>query len=150
MPPVETDVTLAIGAEDNELSVWVAQCIKRSLAADPQNRRDFDAMRAAVAMVAPDLRLQTTLRFDHGHVTIHDGMLGVPDLTFCGDFAVLMGIENVPLTRLGRLPLPALSRRSTALWRQSVVELLTGELKIYGLLQHPRLVARMLRLLSHG
>lgn len=147
---MESDVTLAIGAEDNELAVWVAACLRRNLAANPASRRDFEAIRAAVAIVAPDRQLQCTLRFDHGHVTIHDGMLGVPDLTFCADFAVLLGLENFPLTRYGRLPLPVLSQRRAMLWRQSVMELMTGELKIYGLIQHPRLVTRILRLLSQG
>jgi hypothetical protein len=147
---VESDVTLALGAEDNDLAVWVSECLRRNLAKNPLCRRDFDAMRAAVAMVAPDRQQQCTLRFDHGHLAIHDGMLGVPDLTFCGDFSVLTGLESFPLTRWGRLPFPALARRRAALWRQSVMELVTGELKIYGLVQHPRLVTRLLRLLSQG
>ncbi len=145
---MDADVTLAIGTEDNELAVWVADCLRKTLRSNPSSRRDFDAIRAAVVVVAPDRQLQCTLRFDHGHLAIHDGMLGVPDVTFCADFAVLVGLENFPLSRWGRLPLPVLSRRRAVLWRQSVTELVTGELKIYGLLQHPRLVTRILRLLS--
>ena len=130
--------------------MWVGETIRRNLSANPLAQRDFDALRAAVAMVAPNRRLQTTLRFDHGHLAIHDGMLGVPDLTFCADYDVLTSLESVPLTRFGRLPLPPFSRARAALWRQSAVEVLTGELKIYGLLQHPRLVTRVLRVLSKG
>ncbi len=147
---MNTDVTLAVGAEDNALSQWLAERIQDNLRVNPHVRRDFEAMRAAVAMVAPDRQLQTTLRFDHGHLAIHDGVLGIPDLTFCADHAVLVGLQNVPLSRAGRLPLPPLSRSRATLWRQSVVEVVTGELKIYGLMQHPRLVVRMLRLLSSG
>ena len=147
---MHTDVTLAVGAEDNELSVWVRDTISRNLDVNPLAQRDFDAMRAAVAMVAPNRRLQTTLRFDHGHLAIHDGMLGVPDLTFCADYDLLRSIENLPLTRFGRLPLPPLSRSRASSWRNSAMDVLTGELKIYGLLQHPRLVTRVLRVLSRG
>lgn len=144
---VDADVTLAVGAEENDLAVWLAGRIERTLHDNPIVQRDFDALRAAVAMVAPNRRLQTTLRFDHGHLAIHDGMLGVPDVTFCGDYDVLTSLERVPLTKLGRLPLPPLSRSRAALWRQSAMDVLTGELKIYGLLQHPRLITRVLRLL---
>ncbi len=147
---MDSEVTLAVGAEENELSLWVAETIRRNLADHSATRRDFNALRAAVAMVAPNRRIQTTLRFDHGHLAIHDGMLGVPDITFCADFDLLTALENVPLSRFGRLPLPPLSRARAALWRQSAVEVLTGELKIYGLFQHPRLVTRVLRVLSGG
>jgi hypothetical protein len=145
---VETDVTLAVGAENNELAVWLGNIIRRSLVDKPLARRDFDALRAAVAMVAPNRRLQITMRFDHGHLAIHDGMLGIPDVTFCGDLAVLTSLEHVPLTRLGRLPLPPLSRARATHWRQLAVDLVSGDLKVYGMLEHPRLVTRVLRLLS--
>ncbi len=150
LPGVNTDVTLAVGAEENALAMWASETIAQNLTHNPSSRRDFDALRAAVAMVAPNLRLQATLRFDHGHLAIHDGMLGVPDLTFCGDFNVLTGLHDVPLTRWGRLPFPPLSRARAALWRQSAMEVVSGELKIYGMLQHPRLTTRVLRVLSRS
>ena len=65
-------------------------------------------------------------------------------------YFLLTGLAQLPFTRLGRLPLPAWSTpadRTTA-WRRCAVELLSGELKIYGLLAHPRLTVRVLRLLS--
>lgn len=98
-------------------------------------------MRAAVALVAPDRRLQATLRFDHGHLSIHDGMIGVPDVTFCGDETALRDLERLPWWR-GRVP----DARGGA-WRRALLEMAGGQLKIYGLLSHARLVTRVLRLL---
>ncbi len=98
-------------------------------------------MRATVAVVAPDRRVSTTLRFDHGNVAIHDGMVGIPDVTLCGDYETLVGLAGLPMSRFGRLPL-------AAPWRRLGLELIGGDIKIYGLTSHPRPVLRVLRLLS--
>jgi hypothetical protein len=90
------------------------------------------------------------LRFDHGYLTIHDGMLGIPDLTLCGDFPTLVGLADIPLSRAGRLPLPPLSAARRSAWRTTALELVSGELRVYGMFSHPRLLLRLLRLLSMG
>lgn len=149
---VEPSIALAAGAEDNELARWAAALIEASLERAAAARRDFGAMRAAVAMVAPDRRLSVTLRFDLGQLTVHDSMIGVPDVTFCADYEVMMQLPDLPITRLGRLPLPGPSARAEGrgAFARTVAGLVGGELKIYGLLAHPRLVTRLLRLLSKG
>jgi len=147
---VEADIGFAPGAEDNPLAVWIGQLVAENVAAHAACRRDFGVLRAAVAMVAPDRRLSVTLRFDHGQLTIHDGMIGIPDVTLCGDYEVLVAVANIPLSPIGRLPLPPLSRARTGAWRTTALELVSGELKVYGLLSHPLVLVRLLRLLSTG
>ena len=147
---MEPSIALASGSEDNDLALWAAAVIRTNLEQNPSVRRDFVAMRAAVAMVAPDRRLSTTLRFDLGQLTVHDSMIGVPDVTLCADYEVLMGLTRLPIGRLGRLPLPGWStpRQRRVAWRRTALDLVSGDLKIYGLMAHPRLVTRLLRLLS--
>lgn len=145
---MEADIGCAPGAEDNPLATWAMDLVAANVQRSERARRDFFAMRAAVAMVAPDRRLQATLRFDHGYLVIHDGMIGIPDVTFCGDYEVLMGLADLPLSRLGRLPLPPFSRSRMRAWRRTALEVATGELKIYGVLSHARLITRVLRILS--
>jgi hypothetical protein len=147
---VDADIGFAPGAEDNGLAVWIGQLVSDNLADQAACRRDFSALRAAVALVAPDRRLSVTLRFDHGHLTIHDGMVGIPDVTLCGDYEVLVAVAHIPLSPIGRLPLPPLARARTAAWRTTALELVSGELKVYGLLSHPLVLLRVLRLLSTG
>lgn len=147
---MDDKIALAPGTEDNDVAHWVAERIGETLRERTESRRDFAAMRAAVAMVASDRRDAVTLRFDHGYLTIHDGMLGVPDLTLCGDFAALVGLADIPLSRAGRLPLPPLSAARRSAWRTTALELVSGELKVYGMFSHPRLLVRLLRLLSMG
>ncbi|MBI4704473.1 MAG: hypothetical protein HY744_25500 [Deltaproteobacteria bacterium] len=124
------------GAEDNELGAWAGARIARALERSASCRRHFSALRGAVALVASDLRVCATLRFDDGHVAIHDGMVGVPDVTFYGRLRAL-----AELSEMGLWAWP----RSRAL-----LALLRGETRIYGLVRHPRTVIRVLRLLAEA
>ncbi len=141
---MDANVSLAPGADDNPLATWLHDTIRRRIFGHSprgDGRRELFAMRATVAMVAQDRRVTSTLRFDHGAIAVHDGMVGVPDVTICGEFETLLGLAGMPLSRFGRLPL-------AAPWRQLGLELLGGDVKIYGLTSHPRLVLRVLRLLA--
>ncbi|MBI4952709.1 MAG: hypothetical protein HY908_11800 [Myxococcales bacterium] len=183
---MDANIGLSPGTEGNALAPWVATTIARNLL-DPALRREFFAVRAAVAIVAleplelegtlgqgpttgaagapgarraheaatPPLaelegRTAVTLRFDHGQLTIHDGVVGIPDLTLCGEREVLLGLADLPLDGRFRLPLPRLGRGDNRALRRSLLELATGELKVYGLLGHPRLFVRLLRLLHRS
>lgn len=142
---MEPHIAFAPGAEDNPLAVWASDRIKSTVLRAEAARRDFFALRAAVALVAPDKRLQVTLRFDHGYLTVHDGVIGVPDMTLCADEEALHAVAALPLTRLGRIP----DVRKNG-WRSLSLELLSGDLRIYGLFAHPRLLLRLLRVLSEA
>jgi hypothetical protein len=141
-------VDLAPGAEENELAVTLTTRVRANVTR-PEKRADFRALRGSVLVVAQDTTEAVTLRFDHGRLTVHDGSVGIPSVTFCGDRAVLLRLEAVPLTRFFRLPL-ALNRGSEGaeVLRGMVSQIARGELKIYGLVAHPRLVLRLVRILS--
>lgn len=143
---MKTRICLTVGADDNALACWVHQTIASNVSDDARARRDFFALRAAVAMVAQDRGLSTTLRFDHGYLTIHDAMVGIPDLTLCGDYEVLLGLADLKLSAWGRLP-SFMPGRSAPL-RRTALELVSGELKIYGMLSNARTLLRLLGLLG--
>lgn len=147
---MKTNVALAPGADDNLLATWLAERVATNVRDSAVAQRDFFKLRAAVVMVAPDRRLQATLRFDHGYLTVHDGMIGVPDVTICADLPILEALTRLRLSVRGGWPLPRLGEGGLRAWREALGELLGGELKIYGLLGHPRLVLRVLRVLSLG
>jgi hypothetical protein len=146
---MEPTIDLAPGAEDNPLAVRLSEAVKSRLSESPRTLRDFRALRGSVLMVAQDVGDSVTLRFDHGRLTIHDGAIGIPSVTFCADRQVLERLQDVPMTRWGRLPLGVVGNPAG---RQTLRELTTvyarGELKIYGLLAHPRLILRFLRILA--
>jgi hypothetical protein len=143
---VDSSIALAPGADGNPLAEWLREVVSHN--AGGAARRDFRSLRAAVALVAPDTRHKVTLRFDHGYLTIHDGIVGIPDVTFCADEPLLRALATLPMSRLGRLPLPAWRGVRNGNLRETLAELASGELKIYGMLSHGRTVLRVLRLLS--
>ncbi len=146
LTPVTTTVLLGPGAEDNPLAAWAHDTLVRrrgagSSAAARRRRSELGALRAAVVLVARDRRLSATLRFDHGQVTVHDGVLGIPDVTLCADHDALVALAALPLSRRLRVPW-------TRGWHPHLARLLSGELKAYGLLAHPRTLLRVLRLFA--
>lgn len=146
---MEAIIDLAPGAEDNALAVEIAERIRKNVESRPAAAADFRALRASVLMVAQDLAESFTLRFDHGRLTVHDGGVGIPWVTFCGDADALRRLSEVPLTP--RLRLPALgpfAREGRETWRLLVELFARGDFKVYGLAEHPRTVVYLLRLLS--
>jgi hypothetical protein len=144
-------IDLAPGAEENALATEIAERIRDNLAHAPRKVADFRALRASVLMVAEDLAESFTLRFDHGRLTIHDGNVGIPWVTFCGDAEALRKLSDIPLTRFFRVPLGSpLSREGRETWRYLAALFARGDLKVYGLLAHPRTVFYLLRVLSRA
>jgi hypothetical protein len=146
---VDPIIDLAPGAEENPLAVETADRIRDNLAHHPGVVADFRALRASVLMVAQDLGESFTLRFDHGRLTVHDGGVGIPWVTFCGDADALRRLADFPLTRWLRLPaLGPFAREGRETWRVLTGMFVSGDLKVYGLVAHPRTVVHLLRVLS--
>lgn len=145
-------IDLAPGAEENPVAVELADLIQANLAASPRKQADFRSLRGSVLMVAQDLGDALTLRFDHGRLTIHDGTVGIPSVTFCGDLAALRRLADFPLMPWLRLPVLApFAREGRETWRHLARLFAKGDLKVYGLVAHPRMVVFLLRIFSaHG
>jgi len=138
---VDPVVDLAPGADHDPLARQIAERIRASITREG-SKRDFDRMRGAVGIVADDADTALTLRFDFGRLTIHEGLIGVPTVTIRG---ITLGLDALS-------ELPALPARGVVASGRSLAQVLgalrSGKLKIYGLTSHPRLVYRLLRLLS--
>jgi hypothetical protein len=142
-------IDLAPGAEENALAIEIAERIRANVGGDRKKASDFRSLRTSVLMVAEDLAESFTLRFDHGRLTVHDGGVGIPLVTFCGTAEALRRLADFPLTRWLRLPSPgAFARETRETWRLLLGMLARGDLKVYGLLSHPRTVVLLLRVLS--
>jgi hypothetical protein len=139
-------IDVAPRAEDNPLAVRLASMVRDNLDRCPHKRRDFDALRGSVAIVADDTRDATTLRFDHGRLTVHDGIVGVPDVTIRGRETRILELGGLPVSRrTGFFPL---DRNGLAGARALASSLRSGELHVYGLGLRMPLVIRLLRVLS--
>ncbi len=146
---MEPIIDLAPGAEENPLAAEFGQLIREHLARDVKRAADFRTLRGTVLVVAQDTSTSLTMRFDHGRLTIHDGTIGIPSVTFCGDEAVLFRLPDIAFHRWLTLPkLGLLHRRDSGPLRELSRLVARGELKVYGLVAHPRLILTLLRVLS--
>jgi hypothetical protein len=142
-------VDLAPGAEDNALALRFATIIRENLRRHPHKIQPFRGLRGSVQMVPFDTGDAVTLRFDLGRLTIHDGSIGIPSVTFGGPSDALARLDELPMNRWLKIPLPA---PSDTRGRDAITDLgrllVRGELKVYGAVSHPRMVARLLTVLS--
>jgi hypothetical protein len=142
-------ISLAPGAEDNGLASMLADLLRQNLEAKPHKVADFDALAGTVAIVAEDADVCLTLCFERGRLTIHDGIVGIPDVAIRATSDMIMAMSNMPLTTPLGLPLPdPRDKEQVALSRSVMTAMGAGELRMYGALLHPGLVMRLTRVMS--
>lgn len=154
-------MSLAPGTERNALAARFADAIRGSVGGSARKRQQFEQLRGSVYVVmndptpgsgggpiagrmsvAPGWGGALTMRFDLGQLTIHDGLVGVPDVTLRGDPSVIEGLTEMLPAPSGRGP-GVLSSVRALRW---IVK--DGKLKVYGLRRHPRMTLGVLRVLS--
>lgn len=140
-------ISLAPGAEDNAFATMLADLVRQNLESKPHKRKDFDALAGNVALVADDADVALTLAFASGTLRLHDGILGVPDVTVRGSADAIMALSNVPLLRPFGLPIPT-DRSSFDTLRQMMRATRTGELRIHGMIGNFGLLSRLTRVMS--
>ncbi|HMJ15560.1 MAG TPA: hypothetical protein VK524_29290 [Polyangiaceae bacterium] len=145
MDPV---VDLAPGTERSALARRLADVVRTNLGRDWQ-RREFQRLRGSVVILADDAVSALTLRFDFGRLTIHEGLIGVPDITISGSSADIEALTRMRFDGPLRLPLPGFRDAEGRAALGSVLRALRRrDLKIYGLMLNGRFIVRLLRVLS--
>ena len=102
---MSASIDLAPGTEENGMASMLAELVRQNLAQKPHKVADFASLVGAAAIVAEDAAVSLTLRFDHGALTIHDGIVGMPHVTIRGESESILAMSNLPLTRWGAMPL---------------------------------------------
>lgn len=150
-------VSLAPGTERNELAASVAETVRANVTRSAAKRELLRRMQGLVYVVVNDPPPGAvdaaaswggalTLRFDFGQVTIHDGLVGVPDLTLRGDPAVISALFDFK-PRAWPLMRRLVSNLDTLRWITSRRE--PGQhLKVYGLSRRPGFTLALLRIIS--
>jgi len=143
------DIQLAPGAQENGLAVMLADLVRQNLEAKPRKVRDFDALAGAVSIVADDAEVALTLVFDRGKLVIHDGIVGIPDVTVRGGSDTILALSNLPITRPFGLPIPRPRDREAVQTVRSLVDAMrAGRFHVYGGLFHPSFMLRLTRVMS--
>jgi hypothetical protein len=155
--PRTPDVVLAPGADENGLAIMLGDLVRQNLEAKPKKMADFDALEGRVSIVADDADVALTLVFARrqsgdlavGSLTIHDGIVGIPDVTIRGPSEAILALSNMPLATPLGLPLPTpgdLEAQKTV--RELVRSMREGKLHFYGMLLHVPLVMKLTRVMS--
>ena len=147
---MEPDVQLAPGAEENGLAHMLRDLVKQNLEEKPHKMEDFQALDGNVSIVADDADVALTMRFvSGGKLTIHDGIVGIPDVTIRGPSEAVLALSNMPLaTRLG-LPIPdPRDREAVKTVRLVMGAMRDGSLHVYGMAFHLPLVMRLTKVMS--
>lgn len=148
---MEPIIDLAPGAEDNVLANELVKQVRQNVTGSPKKNHDFRTLRGSVLVVAQDTQSVLTLRFDHGRLTVHEGAVGIPSVTLCGDEQVLRDLTRLKLSSWLRLPKVAIRTKrhprdkSLSDFARAIAE---ERLTVYGVFSHPRLVLSLLRVVS--
>jgi hypothetical protein len=147
---MEPDVQLAPGAEETGLAHMLRDLVKQNLEAKPQKMGDFEALDGNVSIVADDADVALTMRFESGgKLTIHDGIVGIPDVTIRGPSDAVLALSNMPLaTRLG-LPIPnPRDREAVKTVKMVMGAMRDGKLHVYGMAFHLPMMMRLTKVMS--
>ncbi|HXX66095.1 MAG TPA: SCP2 sterol-binding domain-containing protein [Polyangiaceae bacterium] len=143
-------VRLAPGADQNGLANMLADLLRQNMQAKPRKQADFATLDGTVAIVAEDADVALTLRFERGErLTIHDGIVGIPDVTIRGSADVIIALSNMPMATALGLPIPnPRDRESVGAVRTVLSAVGRKKLHLYGLAFHLPLVLKLGRLMS--
>jgi hypothetical protein len=125
--------------EPNGLAAMIGGLIDGNLVAHPERRGLLKP--ATIGIVASDAGVALTLRLSLHRVTVANGIVGRPDVVVRADSETLTELSSVPLT----LGFPD---ARTPEGREVTRKLVRRDLKVRGLVRHPRTVSRLNRLLS--
>ena len=155
-------IVLAPGADENGLAIMLGDLVRQNLEAKPKKKVDFAALEGRVAIVADDADVSLTLVFEKGigptpgrsssatpTLTIHDGIVGIPDVTIRGPSEAILALSNMPLATPLGLPLPGPGDSDGLKTVRDLARLMReGKLHFYGMMLHVPLVLRLTRVMS--
>jgi hypothetical protein len=142
-------VDLALGAEENGLATMLADLVRQNLQAKPHKKNDFDALDGRVAIVADDADVSLTIVFSLGRATIHDGIVGIPDVTIRGTSDTILALSNMPLSTPLALPFPDPRDKTAVETVRTVVKAMrSGAFRVYGMAFNMPFLLRLTRVMS--
>ena len=124
-------IHVAPSAEENGLANMLATMLRQNLEDHPERARVLEKLRGRLAIFAEDAEVAITWVFEGGEATVHDGIVGIPDLTIRGGFEPIgdmSRMESFKRPLLAHFPDPR-GPVNQAMARA----LRDGNLRIYGL-----------------
>lgn len=129
------------GIEDGGMAMMMADIIKSNLEEKPRRLKNFNALNGNIYLKAEDAEVDMTLVFNKGSLSIHNGKAGIPKIGIVTDSGTLLNLANISI----KFGLPYYL---DATGREVIIKLVTGKLKIKGLITHPIMLTRFTKLMS--
>ena len=138
IPPVE----YADGEEASAFAQMLGGLIEANVISRPEKLKDFHNLKARVGIFVTDIPEGVTLNFDGGHLLVRNGLEEGRDVTIRAEADTVMLLSNV---RIGFAGMP---NYLDATGREVAAKMLTGKLKIEGLVGNLTTLNRVTRLFS--
>jgi hypothetical protein len=116
--------------------------IDANVRANPDKKKDFDALVARVGIWVTDIDEGVTLAFDAGRLTVHNGLEPQRTITIRAAAETVMSLSNL---KIGPLRMPVYYDE---VGRGVALQLLRGRLKIDGLMTNIATLNRVTRIFS--
>jgi hypothetical protein len=116
--------------------------IEANVLANPEKRKDFDALAARVGIWVTDIEEGVTLVFDAGRLTVYNGLEPRRTITIRADAETVMSLSNL---KIGPLRMPVYYDQ---VGRGVALKLMLGRLRIDGLVTNVATLNRMTRVFS--
>lgn len=136
-------IELAPRAGENGLVSMLADLLRQNLEDHPNKQVDFAKLEGRVAIVAEDAGVALTLEFQRGKLVLHDGIVGIPDVTVRAPSDDVMAMSLVELTTTRALPDPR-GETMKKVW----AGMRAGRIHVYGALFHAPLMLHLTRVMS--
>ena len=144
-PKLDVDSRAEVLYADDEPSAFASMLgglIEANVRSNAGKERDFDSLKARVGIWVTDIDEGVTLDFKGGQLVVHNGLKPRRKLTIRTDADTVMSLSNL---KIGLLGLPVYYDE---VGRGVALKLLTGKLKIEGLLSNVMTLNTVTRIFS--
>jgi hypothetical protein len=142
---LDVDSRAEVGYADDEPSAFASMLgglIEANVRSHSEKERDFESLKARVGIWVTDIDEGVTLEFKGGKLIVHNGLKPRRTLTIRTDADTVMSLSNL---KIGVLGLPVYY---DGVGRGVALKLLTGKLKIDGLLRNVMTLNTVTRIFS--
>lgn len=139
---VTNPVDYADGEEASAFAQLLGGLIEANVVSRPEKLKDFHTLKARVGILVTDIGEAVTLDFEGGHLVVRNGLEERRDVTIRADAETVMQLSNV---KIGFAGMP---NYLDATGREVAGKMLTGKLRIQGLVGNLTTLNRVTRLFS--
>jgi hypothetical protein len=128
-------------AQEVPFSYVLAELLESNLEQKPHKLMTFNRIFGVVAIDLKDIEATVTLIFSGGKVRLEHGIVGKPDIIIQTDSDKIIGLNSISI----KFGLPYYFDEAGM---NVIKQILSGELKIKGMLVHPIILTRLTKIMS--